>query len=234
LGGVIPSKVTRKGYIVIDFSNVHHFCGSVHLFSVSVHQSQLAHCPLVIVTPLSGGVKGGFGKGFIRGIGPGLADRIMARMRGEETDGYSEGTKDWLTSHEFRMLNQEKYIGRSRSIDIGSEDTDKLWDAYYRLVDNGLIEEIEDLRLFWSKGESVSKAGQSSCLMRTVIMNRGFLDDRVSKEVLDYCLLHELANILIPFGIDNVERNREVNEIADGFAGAETAKQWLDQVMMEV
>ncbi len=64
------------------------------------------------------------------------------------------------------MLNQEKYIGRSRSIDIGSEDTDRLWDAYYRLVDNGLIEEIEDLRLFWSKGESVSKAGQSSCLMR--------------------------------------------------------------------
>ena len=87
---------------------------------------------------------------------------------------------------------------------------------------------------FWSKGDSVSKAGQSSCLMRVVIMNRRLLGGKVPEEALDYCLLHELANITIPFGLDSVERNWEVSEVTSGFSGAETAKQWLDQVMMEI
>jgi len=65
-------------------------------------------------------------------------------------------------------------------------------------------------------------------------MNRRLLNDKVLSEVLDCCLLHELANITIPFGVDNLERNREASELTDGFAGAETARQWLDQVMMEV
>lgn len=168
------------------------------------------------------------------GIVESIATGIMRRIRGEDFEGYSEETKDWLTSHEFRAFNQEKYIERSRSIDIDTENTDRLWEAYYRLVDERLIPEIDDLRLFWSKSESVSKAGQSSCLMRVVIMNKRLLDGKVPKEVLDYCLLHELANITIPFGLDNVERNREVSEVTNGFAGAETAKKWLDQVMMEV
>jgi len=168
------------------------------------------------------------------GIVESIATGIMRRIRGEDFEGYSEETKDWLTSHEFRAFNQEKYIERSRSIDIDPENADRLWEAYYRLVDEGLIPEIDDLRLFWSKSESVSKAGQSSCLMRVVIMNRRLLDGKAPKEVLDYCLLHELANITIPFGLDNVERNREVSEVTNGFAGAETAKKWLDQVMMEV
>jgi len=163
-----------------------------------------------------------------------IATGIMMRIRGDDFEGYSEEAKEWLTSHEFRASNQEKYVERSRSIDIDPENTDRLWEAYYRLVDEGLISEIDDLRLFWSKSESVSKAGQSSSLMRIVIMNKRLLDTKVPEEVLDYCLLHELANITIPFGLDNIERKKEVNEVTNGFVGAETAKKWLDQVMMEV
>lgn len=158
----------------------------------------------------------------------------MLRICGEEPRDYSGRMVEWLTSHGFRASNQEKYVECSRSIDIDPENTDRLWEAYYRLVDEGLIPEIDDLRLFWSKSESVSKAGQSSCLMRVVIMNKRLLDKKVPEDVLDYCLLHELANITIPFGLDNIERKKEVNEMTNGFVGAETAKKWLDQVMMEI
>ena len=65
-------------------------------------------------------------------------------------------------------------------------------------------------------------------------MNKRLLGTKVPQEVLDYCLLHELANSTIPFGLDNIERKKEVNEVTNGFVGAETAKKWLDQVMMEV
>ena len=70
--------------------------------------------------------------------------------------------------------------------------------------------------------------------MRVVIMNKRLLHTKVPLEVLDYYLLHELANITIPFGLDNIERKKEVNEVTDGFVGSEKAKKWLDQVMMGI
>jgi hypothetical protein len=53
----------------------------------------------------------------------------MGRMRGEEINGYEERTKKWLTSHEYRILNQERYIGRSRTIDTRNENEGRLWEA---------------------------------------------------------------------------------------------------------
>ncbi len=80
---------------------------------------------------------------------------------------------EWLTPEEFRELNQKTYIERSRTFgEMSDVEDDRLWDAYHRLVDAGLIEEVDGLKLFWSKDESVNKAGQSSCLMRVAIMNR--------------------------------------------------------------
>ena len=174
-------------------------------------------------------------KGSKSEVVEGIAKTIFSRIRGEESEGYPEGTTEWLTSPEFRELNQETYIERSRTIgEMSSEETEMLWESYYRLVDAGLIEDIDGLRLFWSKNDSVAKAGQSSCLMRVVIMNRRLLKDSVPPEVLDFCLLHELANIVIGFGIGNLERKKMVAEMSDGYAGATVAKRWLDQVMMEV
>ena len=165
----------------------------------------------------------------------GIAKAIMSRIRGEGESGYPKETTAWLTSSEFRDLNQEKYIERSRSIgEMDTDECDRLWESYDRLVDSGLISRMDGVKLFWSKSDSVAKAGQSSCLMRVVIMNRRLLDPKVPTEVLDYCLLHELANISVGFGFENLERNRMVNEISNEYLGATIAKQWLDQAMMEV
>ncbi len=174
-------------------------------------------------------------QGATNGVVEGIARAFFGRIRGEENVEYSEETTACLTSSEFRYLNQEKYIDRSRTIgDMSSEETGLLWEAYYRLVDAGLIPEVDGLRLFWSKNDSVAKAGQSSCLMKVVIMNRRLLKDNVPSEVLDFCLLHELANIVVGFGLHNIERKKTVSEISEGYEGASVAKRWLDQVMMEV
>ena len=165
----------------------------------------------------------------------GIARTIFAKIRAEEETDYPDCTKEWLTSDEFRELNQGKYIERSRDIgDVENADDSRLWDAYYRLVDAGLIKEIDGLKLFWSKDESISKAGQSSCLMRVVIMNKRFKRDKVPNEVLDYCLLHEIANIEVDFGIDIIERKKEVANIMAECPGGEIARKWLDQVMMGI
>ena len=165
----------------------------------------------------------------------GIARTIFSKIRAEENSDYPECTKEWLTSDEFRELNQDKYIERSRAVgDVENTEDKRLWGAYYRLIDAGLIEEIDGLKLFWSKDELVSKAGQSSCLMRVVIMNKRFMKNDIPSEVLDYCLLHEIANITIDFGVDIIERKKKVADIIAECPGGEIAKKWLDQVMMEV
>ena len=165
----------------------------------------------------------------------GIARTIFSKIRAEENSDYPNCTKRWLTSDEFRELNQDKYVERSRTIvDVKNSEDKKLWDAYYRLIDAGLIEEIKGLKLFWSTDESVSKAGQSSCLMKVVIMNRRFMKNDVPSEVLDYCLLHEIANITIDFGVDVLDRKRAVANIMAECPGEEIAKKWLDQIMMEI
>ncbi|MBE6522081.1 MAG: hypothetical protein E7Z62_02990 [Thermoplasmata archaeon] len=165
----------------------------------------------------------------------GIAKTIFSRILAEEELDYPECAKEWLTSQEFRDLNQEKYIERSRNLAVSDENEDeKLWDAYHRIVDAGLVEEINGLKLFWSKEESESKAGQSSCLMRVVIMNRKLLNDNVPEEVLDYCLLHEIANISLDFGLDFVERKKEVEDLLATCPGREAAKEWLKKAMIEV
>lgn len=77
---------------------------------------------------------------------------ILGRIRGEDED-YPEKTIEWLTSHEFREANQNTYIERSRMIAVPVDGDDRLQESYERLVDEGLIEEIEDLKLYWSKAE---------------------------------------------------------------------------------
>ena len=101
-------------------------------------------------------------------------------------------------------------------------------------MDAGLVGEIDGLKLFWSKDETISETGQSSCLMRVVIMNRRFKEDKVPNEVLDYCLLHEIANIAVDFGIDIIERKRGVANIMAECPGGEIARKWLNQVMIGI
>ena len=67
-----------------------------------------------------------------------------------------------------------------------------------------------------------------------MILNKRLLDTKVPQEVLDYCLLHELANITTRSVWTTSRGKKEVNEVTDGFVGSEKAKKWRDQVMMEV
>lgn len=53
-------------------------------------------------------------------------------------------------------------------------------------------------------------------------MNKKLLKDEVPKEILDCCLLHEVANIDIDFGIDIIERKEEIAAtITDNFTKKE-------------
>ena len=111
---------------------------------------------------------------------------------------------------------------------------DRLQESYGRLVDEGLIEEIEDLKLYWSKAEGSSKMGESSCLMRVAIMNPKLRGDDVPDDILDYCLLKQLANIKVGFALDRERRTEEISNIMEACPEAIKAQNWLEANSIEV
>ena len=162
----------------------------------------------------------------------GIAKTIISKIANAENDHYPKETEEWLTSEEFRELNQETYIERSRT--ISDADTTRLEDSYQRLVDGGLIRPIEDLRLFWTdEDRSDSGPGQSSNLMRVVIMNGRLNSSDVPDNVLDFCLLKQLANINVDFGTEVLERKKEVETMINMFPRADEARLWLEDADME-
>ena len=162
----------------------------------------------------------------------GLATTIMGRMRGED-ENYPEETIEWLTSPEFREANQSTYIERSRMIAVPTEGDDRLQKSYERLVNEGLIDEIDDLKLYWSRSEGSKKIGESSCLMRVAIMNPRLRRDDVPDDVLDYCLLNQLANIEVGFMLDRESRIEEISNIMDSCPEALKAQNWLEDNRIE-
>ena len=160
----------------------------------------------------------------------GIARTIFSKIANAESDRYPKETEEWLTSEEFRDLNQEIYIKRSRT--ISDLDTTRLEDSYQRLMDDGLVKPIEGLRLFWTdENRSDASPGQSSCLMRVVIMNGRLIS--CPDDVLDYCLLKQLANINVDFGTEVLERKNEVETMISMFPRADEARLWLENAEME-
>lgn len=160
----------------------------------------------------------------------GLFDTVFRRIRGEDAD-YPPAFVEWVTSDRFRWRNQGTYVSRSRHIDA-EKDGSALRESYQRLVDKGLVKEIEGLRLYWSDIDAAAKTGESSCLMRVVSMTPALLD--AGTEVLDYCLLYHLSNIQEGFGSDDADRTEKITMILDRYMGKDDARKWLEEKGVEL
>ncbi len=54
------------------------------------------------------------------------------------------------------------------------------------------------------------------------------------EEVIDYCLLGQLANIRIGFGLDQAERNIRIADLIKSFAASEETIRWLKDSRIEI
>ena len=131
-----------------------------------------------------------------------LAETIYAKMRGEGKTEYSEEVCDYLNSQEFLEENQGMYLKRFRGIsDSTKGESIDLLDSYRRLVERGLVEYDPKLVIRWSNSEDRSrKAGRSSVLMRTIIMNPALDSEDVPEEALDYALYSQICHVNLGFG----------------------------------
>ena len=54
------------------------------------------------------------------------------------------------------------------------------------------------------------------------------------EEVIDYCLLGQLANIRIGFGLDPAERNIRIADLIKSFEASEETIRWLEDSKIDI
>lgn len=129
-----------------------------------------------------------------------LAGTIFGKIKGIPDTGYSDEVCDYVTSKGFLNDNQPLYIERLKGISRESTgDNIDLEDSYNRLVEKGLVEKDSDIQIRWGPKTVSKTVGNSSVLMKTVVLNRK-LDSRfVSEEAIDYALYSMLCRIHMGF-----------------------------------
>ena len=155
----------------------------------------------------------------------GIADALFEKMAGNDCD-YPQCVVDWLSSKTFRDINQQVFIDRDRVLNRFSENDPILMGSYGRLRSEGYIDEIEDLKLFWSHGVMENK-GESSHLMRVATVNSYLVG--APEYVLDFCLLSLLANMTIGFEIFGEKRGDSICDFIQRYPRMDDALKWLEE-----
>ncbi|MDY0236661.1 MAG: hypothetical protein RBR71_11555 [Gudongella sp.] len=158
-----------------------------------------------------------------------LARTIIKRINGEEDMQYPKSLIDYLTSAEIREKNVDTYVSRSRTISESKGMYKNLWESLERLVEKGLVQMPEGLRLYWSIRPTRETSGQTSKIMRVIIMNSMLDSEDVPDFVLDYCLLHQLGFIVSSVECEDWMRAMEfVDRFDEKFDMKEEAETWLE------
>ncbi|TQS80488.1 MAG: hypothetical protein A3205_07065 [Methanomassiliicoccales archaeon Mx-03] len=132
-----------------------------------------------------------------------LAETVFAKIGGQDRTGYSEEVCEYLGSERFLRDNQDLFLKRFRGISQTpcGENVD-LAEVYMRLVDRGLVERDPGLVIRWGSKSNSQMIGQSSVLMRTIIVNPKLDTEDISENALDYALYTQVCRVNLGFGGD--------------------------------
>ena len=130
----------------------------------------------------------------------GIADTLFMRMKGESEAKYRPTVVGWLTSEEFRRINQATYLSRYRATSVGTKGRVRdLADSVSRLVEAGLIEDDPEIKLRWALDSRTNSSAKSSVLMKTVIVSDRLDSKDVTDHVFDYVVYSQIANIMMGY-----------------------------------
>lgn len=163
-----------------------------------------------------------------------LAKGIFGRMgRGGARDIYSERLRQHLLSPEFIQRNQPLYLKRSRNLAYCQQGrTYDLSALHNDLLDMGLVNEVPDAYLTWTKGNNRQRVGYCSVIMRVVAVSRVLDRNEIPSYVPGYVLYHELLHLEngLRFGSYH---DREFRERERAHPHHEEAERWLRKIVAD-
>ncbi|QLH74430.1 MAG: M48 family metallopeptidase [Methanomassiliicoccales archaeon] len=126
-----------------------------------------------------------------------FADCICRRIICKRSDEiYTPVMKEWLQSQEFVELNRSTYLQRSRNLAYTAKGIHyDLEEARTRLLSEGLLPDIPDNYITWTKRPNLQRMGYCSVIMRVVAVSSALDSGEVPEFVSDYVLYHELLHL---------------------------------------
>jgi predicted metal-dependent hydrolase len=122
-----------------------------------------------------------------------ICRRILTKRSKEM---YTQTMRDWLQSAEFVALNRQTYLKRSRNIAYTDKGSNyDLKESMTRLMEQGLVPEISNKYVTWTKRPNTQRMGYCSVIMRVVAISSALDSENVPEFVSDYVLYHEMLHL---------------------------------------
>ena len=125
-----------------------------------------------------------------------FAENLFKRIRSKKVELYNERMKEWFQSRQFLDTNRPVYLRRSRNLAYRSHGSRyELLESFERLKDQGLVPDVPNTYITWTRGPNRARLGDCSILMRVIAISSALDDDRIPEYVPEYVLYHELLHL---------------------------------------
>jgi hypothetical protein len=130
----------------------------------------------------------------------GIARIIFSRISGSGSKEYPKNMEEWLTNCEFAKANRPTYLRRSRNLTGSAKGKCRdLTESYNRLVEQGMIPQMDDIVFTWTKEPNIRRVGYCSVLMRVIAISSVFDTESIPEFVLDFIVYHEMLHMMRGF-----------------------------------
>jgi len=163
----------------------------------------------------------------------GLAETIFSKIVGKNRKKCSDTMEKWITSDDFVRRKQPIYLERCKNIaGTAVGEIIDLNESYQRLIDLGIIEFDENVKITWTKRPNVKRVGYCSVLMKVVMISSLFDTTEIPLFVTDFVLYHELIHVKRGFNPFEQRHGDDFSAQEDLYPMADEARRWLKKLRL--
>jgi len=163
----------------------------------------------------------------------GMADTIFAKICRKARKNYPKDMIDWLMSDDFIRKKQPLYLSRAKNLTrTGAGEHVNLDEAYERLVNMGIVERDDNLKVTWTRQPNMKRVGYCSVLMKVVIISSVFDTPEIPTVVSDYVLYHELLHMSKGFDPFGQKHGIDFHALERLYPKRDEAEDWLKRLCL--
>ena len=163
----------------------------------------------------------------------GIARIIFSRISGSGSKEYPKNMEEWLTNYEFAKANRPTYLRRSRNLTRSAKGRCRgLTESYNRLVEQGMIPQMDDIVFTWTKEPNIRRVGYCSILMRVIAISSVFDTEEIPEFVLDFIVYHEMLHMMRGFDPLGKLHDAEFQADESKYPMKAESEEWLRRLKM--
>jgi predicted metal-dependent hydrolase len=161
-----------------------------------------------------------------------FAENLFKRLRSKNSvELYNDRMKLWFQSRQFLDTNRPTYLRRSRNLSYSSSGEHyELMDAFESLKEQGLVPDLPNTYITWTRSPNRARLGYCSILMRVIAISSVLDTDRIPEYVPEYVLYHELLHLRTGIKSGGRYHDKQFKDMEKIHPHHREAEDWLKRV----